>query len=246
MDKKYEKAINLINEVQRITVFSGAGISVESGIPPFRGDNGVWNKYDPKMFELDYFYNNPEESWEIIKKVFYDLYGKAKPNKAHEVLADWEERGIVNAIITQNIDGLHQKAGSKKVHEFHGTTRMLSCLNCGKSYDLEKNTDLLEEIPPKCENCDGILKPDFVFFGEGIPKEAYNLSLKESKNADLFLVIGTTGEVMPASFIPQKASAAGAKIIEINVNESNYTNTITDIFLKDKATKAMGKLNKIL
>ena len=217
MDKKYEKAVSLIREAKHITVFTGAGISVESGIPPFRGEKGVWNKYDPEIFELNYFHKNPEESWGIIKKVFYNLYGKAEPNKAHEVLAEWEKRGIVNSIITQNIDGLHQKAGNKNVYEFHGTTRMLSCLECGKSYDIEKSNDLLEEIPPKCEDCGGVLKPDFVFFGEGIPKEAYNLSLKESKKADLFLVIGTTGEVMPASFIPQKASAAGTKIIEVNV-----------------------------
>lgn len=247
MKDVFKKTAELIKKSDYITVFTGAGISVESGIPPFRGENGIWNKYDPSKFSIDYFYDHPKKSWELIREVFYDLYGKAKPNLAHKIIADWEKEGIIEAVVTQNIDGLHQKAGSNKVYEFHGTTSRLICLDCGKTIKLEnKNLSLIDDISPRCTKCKGILKPDFIFFGEGIPEKAYNLSLKESKNADLFLVIGTTGEVMPASFIPQKASAAGAKILEINVKKSNYTKTITDFFLKGKATQIMKKLNRIL
>jgi len=249
MDEKFVKATEIINDSSHVTVFTGAGISVESGIPPFRGENGVWNKYDPSKFSIDYFHQNPKHSWELIKEVFYEIYNEARPNKAHEILAQWENKGIIDAVITQNIDGLHQRAGSNEVYEFHGTTSRLVCLNCNQKVRLEDEDDiseLLADLPPKCPQCGGILKPDFIFFGEGIPQNAYRLSINETKNADLFLVIGTTGEVMPASLLPQEASAKGAKIIEVNIKPSNYTNNITDIFLEGKATKVMQKLNRII
>lgn len=245
MDEKFKKAGELIKSSGHLTVFTGAGISVESGIPPFRGEKGIWNKYDPGKFTIEYFRNNPEKSWELISKVFYDLYGKARSNKAHKVLAEWEEKNIVDAVITQNIDGFHQEAGSQEVYEFHGTTRKLICLNCGQEFEFE-NSFLKEELPPRCSFCDGILKPDFVFFGEGIPETEYTSSLKEANKADLFLIIGTTGAVVPASLLPKKAKAQGSSIIEVNTKESNYTDTITDIFLQGKATTVMEKLNIII
>jgi len=249
MEDKIEKAAEMIKSSSHSTAFTGAGISVESGIPPFRGKNGVWNKYDPTKFAIDYFHKNPEHSWKLIKEVFYKLYNKAEPNKAHKVLAEWEKQGIIKSIITQNIDGLHQRAGSNEVYEFHGTTSKLVCLNCNQKFSLDEESDIsdfLADLPPKCPDCGGLLKPDFIFFGEGIPQKAYKSSVKETKVADLFLVIGTTGEVMPASLIPQEASSEGAKIIEINIKPSNYTNNITDIFLKGKATKVLKKLDRII
>lgn len=249
MEDKLKKASELINNSNHVTAFTGAGISVESGIPPFRGENGVWNKYDPSKFSIDYFYENPEHSWKLIKEVFYELYNKASPNQAHKILADWENRGIIDAVITQNIDGLHQRAGNNEVYEFHGTTSKLVCLDCNHKIKLDDENDIFEllaDLPPKCPKCGGILKPDFIFFGEGIPQAAYRSSINESKIADLFLVIGTTGEVMPASLIPQEAKSKGAKIIEVNIKPSNYTNNITDIFLEGKATKVMQKLNRII
>lgn len=249
MKDKMQNAAEIIKDSNHITVFTGAGISVESGIPPFRGENGVWNKYDPSKFAIDYFYDNPEHSWELIKEVFYELYNKAKPNKAHKVLAEWEKQGIINAVITQNIDGLHQRAGSNEVYEFHGTTSKLVCLSCKQKFNLDNEDDvseLLADSPPRCPKCGGLLKPDFIFFGEGIPQKAYKSSIKETKIADLFLIIGTTGEVMPASLIPQEASSKGAKIIEINIKPSNYTNNITDVFLKGKATEVLKKLDRII
>ena len=151
-----------------------------------------------------------------------------------------EKMGLLHSIITQNIDNLHQNAGSKEVYEFHGNSRYLICTNCSERY-LVKNIDL-SLLPPKCKNCEAVLKPNFVFFGEPIPEPAHTNSFAETKNADVFILIGTTGEIMPASLIPYEAKKNNKKIIEINIQSSNYTNTITDIFMKGKATEVMQKL----
>jgi len=234
------KAADIILNANHITAFTGAGISVESGIPPFRGKDGLWNKYDPGFLDIGYFNNNPNESWKLIKEIFYDFFGKAKPNSAHLALAEMGKMGFVNSIITQNIDNLHQEAGSKNVYEFHGNSKHLICMNCSEKY-LVQDMNLLS-LPPKCNKCGGILKPDFVFFGEPIPEFAQTKSFEETKKADVFIIIGTTGEIMPASMIPYEAKNNKIKIIEINTQPSKYTNTITDIFLKGKATEVMQKL----
>ena len=238
--QNFQEAAEIIKKSQHITVFTGAGISVESGIPPFRGEDGLWEKYDPYFLHINYFMNNPKESWQLNKKLFYSMFEDCQPNQAHEVVAKLEKESYVDTVITQNIDNLHQKAGSKKVYEFHGTYKELICTECGKIYGFKP--EYLKELPPRCEKCNGILKPNFIFFGEGIPQKAYQASIKEAETADVFIVIGTTGEVTPASLIPDMASRHGAKIIEVNTDYSNFTNNITDVFLKGKATEMMQKL----
>ncbi len=240
MRDQIEKAAQILIESKHTTVFTGAGISVESGIPPFRGENGLWNKYNPIYIELDYFYKNPVKSWEVIKEIFYDFFGKAVPNAAHKVCAELERKGIVKAVITQNIDNLHQEAGSKIVYEFHGNSHSLICTKCNSLYKVEQVN--LKQKPPSCSKCGGLLKPDFIFFGEGIPQYAYNKSMEEAEMADVFLVIGTTGEIMPACMIPQIAKQNRAKIIEVNPEASAYTHFITDIYLKGKAGEVMDQL----
>jgi NAD-dependent deacetylase len=235
-----ERAASSIMDAKRVTAFTGAGISVESGIPPFRGENGLWSKYDPTFLDIEFFYKNPEESWKLIKKIFYDFFGNSKPNAAHFALAKMEKHGFLKSIITQNIDNLHHLAGSKEIYEFHGNSRYLVCNNCAKKYKAEDIK--MSVLPPKCENCGAILKPDFVFFGEQIPEFALQKSFEEAEKSDVFILIGTTGEIMPASMIPYEAKKNDAKIIEINIQPSNYTNTITDIFLEGKATEIMNKL----
>ncbi len=239
---KIKKAAKLIINSRHCVAFSGAGISVESGIPPFRGKNGLWNKYNPIFLETNYFIANPLYSWKMIKEIFYDFFGKAKPNKAHYTLAKWEKSGLIKTIITQNIDNLHQEAGSKNVIEFHGTSKILTCVNCSKKYDVKLIN--FEKLPPLCKKCGGLLKPDFVFFSEPIPQQALDNSIKEATEADLMILIGTSGEIMPASQIPYIAKEKGAKIIEINIEKSNYTNSITDVFLEGKATEIFTKLDK--
>lgn len=236
----YNKAAQIIKHSKRVIAFTGAGISVESGIPPFRGKNGLWNKYDPKSFDISYFCSNPRESWEIIRDIFYDLFGTVQPNAAHYALAQLEANSMISAVITQNVDHLHQDAGSRIVHEFHGSLKHLVCLQCHAKYAISAID--LNIVPPLCENCGGILKPDVIFFGEAIPEPARTHSFNEAARADCFLLIGTTGTVMPANMIPVQAKQNGAAIIEINPHRSEYTKTITDVFLKENAIAAMEAL----
>ncbi len=238
------KASRWILDAKRVAAFTGAGISVESGIPPFRGENGLWNRYDPSFLEIGYFMAQPAESWALIKEIFYDYFGAAKPNFAHKALARMEEAGLLHTIITQNIDNLHQQAGSKNVLEFHGHSRTLVCLDCGGIYSAVEIS--LNQLPPRCEKCGGILKPEFIFFGEGIPEPANSLSFKAASEADVFVIVGSTGEIMPASMIPYKAKERGAVMIEINPVPSKYTHTLTDIFLQGKAVEIFRELTKQL
>ncbi len=239
-----QKAVDVILKSKYTIAFTGAGISVESGIPPFRGENGIWSKYDPNTLELGFFYEKPKESWEVIKQLFYDFFGNAESNLAHQVLAQMEKEGMLNCVITQNIDNLHQQAGSKVVHEFHGNSQKLLCVKC-KTYFVPEDFNL-DNLPPKCNKCDGLIKPDFIFFGEGIPTKAYESSVDAASKADVVIIIGSTGEVMPASQIPYHAKQNGATIIEVNPDVSNFTNSITDIYLEGKATEVMGNLRNEL
>lgn len=242
---EYQRAAEAIRTAKRAVGFTGAGISVESGIPPFRGEGGLWNRYDPALLQLDHFLSSPDTSWKVIREIFYDFFGSAVPNAAHRGMAELERQGLLQGVITQNIDNLHQDAGSRTVYEFHGTAGRMVCLACRVKRP-SGEVDL-QRLPPTCPDCGGLLKPDFVFFGEGIPEEVSAASFHETELADLFLLVGTTGEVMPACLIPSLAKQNGATIIEINVQPSNYgTRGVTDIFLQDKATTAMNKLFQAL
>jgi len=235
----YETAARWIDEAKRMVAFTGAGISVESGIPTFRGPTGLWSRYDPRILDLRYFHEHPRESWQAIKEIFYDYMGvHARPNAAHRLLAILEKEGRLQGVITQNIDNLHQKAGSRNVVEFHGTAQNLECTVCRKKWEFTEA--LICNRPPLCPECGGLLKPDFIFFGEAIPPEAYRRSVELCEAADLLMIVGTTGEVMPASMIPFEVR--GAKVIEINVEPSRYTEDLTDIFLNDRATVAAKEL----
>lgn len=238
-----ENAINLIKNARSGVVFTGAGVSVESGIPPFTGAGGLWNQYDPKFIELDFFYSDPERSWEEMKKIFFTSMDEARPNKAHEVIAKLEARGGFIGVITQNIDGLHQKAGSQNVQEFHGAIHRMHCISCGRKYNTEDVN--LEQTPPKCF-CGGVLKPDFVFYGEGINPAVYAKSVEMAARADVMVVVGTAGQVMPACSLPLLAKQHGAKIIEVNTLPSAYTDGVSDFFFRQKATEFFAELEKSL
>ena len=239
-----KKAAEIIKNSKHTTAFTGAGISVESGIPPFRGEIGLWSKYNPIVLDLQYFHKKPLESWTVIREIFYDFFGKAKPNIAHKVLARLEQKGLLNSVITQNIDNLHQEAGSKEVYEFHGTAQNLICTKCDEKY--HSTSVSLENLPPRCKKDNALLKPDFIFFGEGIPDFAFSKSIAEANNAEVFIIVGTTGEIVPASLIPPKAKDNGAIIIEINTEKSSFTDTITDIFLQGKATEIFSELDRLI
>ena len=233
--EQIEKAKERIKKSKRLVAFTGAGISVASGIPPFRGSDGLWSKYDPSCFDIDYFLAHPKESWRLIKKIFYSFLENVKPNPAHYALAE-----LGCPVITQNIDNLHQAAGSKDVIEYHGTAETLVCLKCGKRF---KRSEIdFEKDVPTCPECNGLLKPDFVFFKEPIPKKAFDRSIELANECDTMLVIGTTGEIMPASRVPYIAKMSGTFIIEVNINPSNFTHEITDIFLQGKAEEVLPRL----
>jgi len=222
--------------------FTGAGISVESGIPAFRGEGGIWQKYDPEVLEISYFLNHPTESWPAILEIFYDFFGQAKPNPAHHTLAAWEKKGQLKAVVTQNIDNLHQVAGSVNVIEFHGNSQRLKCMGCRAVFPVSGFPEF--DLPPACPDCKSLLKPDFVFFGEEIPPEAVEKSFAAASRCDLCLIIGTTGEVMPAAQIPVMAKRAGATLIEINTIPSQFTRRLTDCFIRMPAGQALQAIDK--
>ena len=242
--QKIEQAAELIRKAKYTVAFTGAGISVPSGIPPFRGENGLWNTTDPIFLEIGFFRKKPLQSWLKIKELFYDKLIDAQPNPAHEVLAKMEKRSFLETIITQNIDHLHQKAGNKFVYEIHGTYKQLVCTECSSEYDVSFAN--LNYLPPTCFVCKGILKPNMVFFNEPIPPFAKRRSFEEAAKADVFLIIGTNAEVLPAADIPMTAKQRGAKIIEININQTHFTREITDIFLCGDAAQIMSEIGKML
>ena len=238
-----QQAAQWIRQASYAVAFTGAGISVESGIAPFTGVGGLWNQYDPKFIEINFFLSDPVRSWQEMKKIFFTDMDEAQPNTAHTVLGKMEQQGLLKGVITQNIDGLHQRGGSRNVQEFHGTIHTLSCLQCGRKYRLE---DLnLDDIPPTCL-CGGVLKPDFVFYGEGIPPRAYEKSAQMAQEADVMIIVGTAGQVMPACSLPLAAKDHGCKIIEVNPRESAYTGRITDLYFAQPATQFFEALAKEL
>ena len=239
-----EKAAAAIRAARHLTAFSGAGISVESGIPPFRGPGGIWNKYDPAILDLEVFMRNPERSWPVIREMFTCFLGTdgrtpVEPNAAHRVLAKWETEGRIKTVITQNIDGLHAAAGSRNLVEFHGHCRSLTCLQCGRGMPLNEETT--KAAIPRCA-CGGLLKPDFVFFGEGIPPEALVEADEAAQRTDCMILVGTSGVVYPAASVPVLAKRSGATIIEVNPEPTDYTDRIVDWFLPMKAGAAFERL----
>lgn len=230
-----ERAAKDILHSKKTIAFTGAGISVESGIPDFRGAQGLWQKYDPEEYaHIDAFHSNPEKVWMMIKDMF-SLTMAAKPNPAHMGLAELERMGLLSSVITQNVDGLHQAAGNRNVIEFHGSHRTFSCLSC--STKTEATSFTLEDLPARCPRCSSLLKPDVVFFGEPIPWEAQIMSFKESNSCNTVLVIGTSAVVYPAASIPITAKERGAIVIEINMEPTPLTHQISDYLICGSAGK---------
>ncbi len=239
-DHDLARAARILRGADHAIAFTGAGVSVESGIPSFRGEGGLWHRYDPRTLEIGFFLARPGESWPVIREIFYEHWGVAEPNPGHRALARLETDGPLREVVTQNIDGLHQAAGSRRVWEFHGASQELLCLGCGVRRVAAP--ELLEVLPATCPDCGGLLKPDFVFFGEGIPPAAAMGAQAAAEAADAVLVVGSTGEVYPAASVPEIAARRGAGIIEVNVEPTRYTSVITTCFLKGKAGEILPRL----
>ena len=218
---------------------TGAGISTESGIPDFRSPTGIWSKYNIEEYAyIDAFYENPKKVWKLLNEIDKQVRN-AKPNEAHILLAEMEKKGIISAVITQNIDGLHQKAGSQHVIELHGNANRLICLNCGKTYPNDDKELTIKDNIPYCQ-CGNILKPDVVFFGEALPIDALQSAQQYIQSATFLLIIGTSLVVAPASFLPNLLPVDKWSI-EINLERSALQRQ-NHIFLQGKASEQMKYL----
>ena len=237
------KAAATIAASHALLAFTGAGISADSGMPTFRGPGGIYGTYDEQHLELGFFKRDPATAWKTIRAIFFEFTLAAEPNDAHRILAAWEQAGRLSMIVTQNIDGLHRRAGSLALSEFHGSCDSLVCLDCGEHRNVEPG--ILARLPPRCA-CGGIYKPDFTFFGEGIPPGAYAAAMAAAQLADVCLIIGSTGSVYPAASIPRNIKRRGGTIIEINPQPSEFTEDIVDVFIPLGAAEAMRQLDSEL
>lgn len=239
MEERLSEAARLVAVRRRVAVLTGAGISVESGIPDFRSRGGLWERFDPAEYAtIQAFRADPAKVWKMLAEMEAVL-DAARPNPAHEALARLEQAGVVTGVITQNIDGLHQAAGSRKVVEFHGSHRTLSCLACGARFSRDEARQ--RGRPPACE-CGALLKPDVVFFGEPIPEGALREAYRLAASCRVMLVVGTSAEVAPANQMPWVAKQAGAAVIEVNTAPTHLTESLTDVFLEGKAGRVLRDL----
>jgi NAD-dependent deacetylase len=244
---------------QHVVALTGAGVSTESGIPDFRSPGGLWEKYDPMEFMYERFMSNPKRIWEmsLTMKREGDLdMAEAMPNPAHLALAQLEAMGYLKCVITQNVDNLHQKAGSSDVIEFHGSLLWGRCISCSQRYPTDAIDHKIDagELPPRCSACGGILKPDAVFFGEPIPPQALQRSISEARCSDVMIVAGTSAVVYPAAELPfiakrgggffstavtEPSPNVGAIVIEINDEPTQLTGKVSDYLI-------LGKVGKVL
>jgi len=240
MDALIARAIHDLSSARQAVALTGAGISIDSGIPPFRGKGGLWERFDPmEIAHIDALLRNPALVWKVLVKNLKDIIDTARPNDGHRGIARLEQLGILTSVITQNIDGLHQKAGNTDVIEFHGTFAWQRCMTCGRRIETSKVD--ASELPPHCA-CSGILRPDAVFFGEMIPPVALWRSQEVASRCDVMLVVGTSALVQPAASMPVIAKQSGAIVIEINPEPTALTGMISDYLIPGGAADVMNRI----
>ncbi len=235
----YEQAAAALKTARRAVAVTGAGISVESGIPDFRSADGLWSRFPPDEYAtIDAFYADPDKVWEMWYALAENLRDVA-PNPAHFALAELEDLGVLKAVITQNIDALHQHAGNGTVIEYHGNADTLFCPACHRRRGMDLGHRALGA--PRCE-CGGYMKPDVVLFGEMIPQNALHLADSLARSCDVMLVVGTSAQVYPAAGLPRIAKESGALIVECNLEPTDFTRAITDVFLQGPAGQTLPRL----
>ncbi len=231
---------SLLSKKTKVVVLTGAGISAESGVPTFRGKDGLWKKFRPEeLATFDAFMANPKLVWEWYeyrRKIIEEI----EPNQGHLALVDFQNYFDKFNLITQNVDGLHHKAGSKNVVELHGNIRRNKCIRCGKIYESLEGT--IEGTPPRCP-CGGNIRPDVVWFGEMLPQDAINHAFAVSSECNLFFSIGTSAVVHPAASLPLIAKRAGAYVVEVNISPTEITHLV-DESLFGKAGEILPSLVK--
>jgi len=228
MDDLIKQTAADLAAAHHVVALTGAGISIDSGIPPFRGKGGLWERFDPmEIAHIDAFMQDPARVWDILVREMKEIVDRARPNDGHLGLAKLEQLGKLKTVITQNIDGLHQAAGNSDVIEFHGTFAWQRCMACGKKYETRRVD--ISQLPPRCE-CGGILRPDAVFFGEMIPTDA----LLRSRHA--------AAVVQPVALMPVIAKDNGARVVEINPEKTPLTGEISDYLIMGGAGEVMNRL----
>lgn len=234
-ESSIEEAARAIAARLPLVALTGAGISVESGIPPFRSPGGLWEKFDPTVYaSIETFRRDPSKYWSIRGDFIRRLDDYA-PNPGHLALAELERAGLLRHLITQNIDGLHQKAGSRSVTELHGNLREIFCLACNRRYLAPR---IPPGTPPRCD-CGGVLKPNTVLFGEALPAEALERAIREAATCGCLLVVGTSAVVQPAASLPRIARGHGALVVEVNLEPSPAG---ADLFLGGAAGVVLPRL----
>lgn len=238
-----ERAAELLSRATRGVALTGAGISAESGIPTFRGEGGLWRKYDPvKVASIDYFLADPSAYWSVARERGRATLA-ARPNAGHGALAALEAAGRLVAVVTQNTDGLHGDAGSSRVIELHGSGRTVTCLECGrKEPRAGVQARLGSEMPPRCRHCGaGVLKPDVVMFGEPLPQKELQLAFELAQAADLMLVVGTSLVVYPAAEVPLAAVRSGAALVVVNAEPTPF-DEMAEAVIHGRAGEVLPKL----
>jgi NAD-dependent deacetylase len=234
----------MIRGANRVVVFTGAGVSTESGIPDFRSPGGIWTRFDPEDFTIEKFLSSPEtrrKQWQVLLEG--GLFADASPNAAHYAVVELERMGKLTCVITQNVDNLHQKAGNDpaRVFELHGNMNRLRCLDCGVVYGLAAVLEIRTARTdiPVCRECGGILKPDVVFFGEPLPEQTLRMANDRAAHCDLLIVIGSSLVVYPAAYIPLYAKESGAQLVILNRDETPY-DADADVLIRAEAGEGMS------
>jgi NAD-dependent deacetylase len=234
-----EEFLRRFARAERVVAFTGAGVSAESGVPTFRGAEGIWKKFKPEeLATMSAFLRSPELVWEWYshrKRIIAEI----EPNPGHHALARLEHLFPHFALITQNIDNLHRRSGSRTVYELHGNIERNYCVKCGAPFS---NAVVLRASGvPRCDRCGGTVRPDVVWFGESLPEEEWDLSLRAAQSAEVFLSIGTSGVVYPAASLPLQAKRSGAYLVEINPEPTPLTD-VADLFLQGRSGEILPAL----
>ncbi len=247
MEEQLKQIAQWIITSKRVVVFSGAGLSTESGIPDFRSPGGVWDKYNPEDFYFQNFIASEasrEKYWQMATEMWEPIKA-AQPNQAHLTISELEKLGKLDCVITQNIDGLHLKAGNseEKILQLHGTAIFVSCLSCKKRYDRDEIQERIKkgQMAPRCEVCGGLLKPATISFGQTMPEKETQAAYHRSSTCDLFIVIGSSLVVQPAASMPLVAKRNGAKLVIINRDPTPYDDT-ADLVIHAQAGPTMASL----
>jgi len=251
MKEQFERIAQWITTSKRVVVFSGAGLSTESGIPDFRSPGGVWDKYNPEDFYFQNFIASEaarEKYWQMATEMWEPIK-TARPNQAHLTISELERLGKLDCVITQNIDGLHFKAGNseEKILQLHGTAIFVSCLSCKKRYDRDEIQERIKkgQKAPRCEDCGGLLKPATISFGQSMPEKETQEAYHRSSSCDLFIVIGSSLVVQPAASMPLVAKRSGAKLVIINRDPTPYDD-MADLVIHAQAGPTMAGILEYL